>query len=55
MARGKPKWGDEVEEVIKNSKGEFFVANRAEKVPKDLVEERNGFYWKKRNPDNCSK
>jgi hypothetical protein len=55
MPRGKPQWGDEVEEVIKNKDGKFFVANRAEEVPSSLVEKKGPFYWKKRNPDNKCK
>jgi hypothetical protein len=39
-----------VEEVVKHPKsGKFFVANRAEEVPKSQVEKRGPFYWKKRD------
>jgi len=56
MSRGKPKWGDEVEEVIKHTRtGKFYVANRAEEVPSSLIEKHGPFYFKKRNPDNKCK
>lgn len=42
----------EVEEVVKHPKsGEYFVANRAEKVPSSQVEKIGQFYWKKRWPE----
>ncbi len=39
-----------VEEVVKHKiTGKYYVANRAEEVPKSQVEKRGAFYWKKRD------
>ena len=42
----------EVEEVVHHERdGKYYVANRAEEVPKNRVEKEGCFYWTKRWPD----
>ena len=47
---GQQNKGMEVEEVVfHKERGKYYVANRAEEVPKDKVTKCGQFYWKDRH------